>query len=229
LANFEIGVTPRLLNFTANRLIYIRQDASFQPKMHDKIRVMRTLSPRLLCSEPMRRCTLDDCHGACCVYGVWVDTREAENILKHAELIIPHIPSGATDPAGWFNSRQEADKFSASGQVVHSRVVPDESQYSGTACIFLRKDYKCALQVAADSNGYHPWHFKPFYCILHPLDLDKQGQVTLDETQALLAEKGSCLRPAEHPVTLLEIFEPELRYLMGEDAYREAQSSVIKR
>jgi len=177
----------------------------------------------------MRRCTLDDCHGACCMYGVWVDTLEMENILKQAELIIPHMPSGATDPAGWFDGRQEADKFSASRQVVHSSVVLDEIQDSSTACIFLRKDYKCALQVAADSNGYHPWHFKPFYCILHPLDLDELGRVTLDETQILLAEKGSCLRPAEHPVTLLEIFEPELRYLMGEEAYRKALTSVTKR
>jgi len=186
---------------------------------------MRTLSPRLLRSEPLRRCTLDDCHGACCIYGVWVDTHEAETILANAALIIPHMPPGAADPATWFDDRKDVDKFSVSGEVVHSRVVPDESQYSGSACIFLRQDYKCALQVAADANGLRPWHFKPFYCILHPLDLDENGQITLEEDNILLTEKASCLRLSEHSSTLLETFEPELRYLMGDQAYCEAKSS----
>jgi len=189
---------------------------------------MRFLSPRLLRSEPMRRCTLDDCHGACCVYGVWVDSLEVETILKNAELVIPHMPPRAADPANWFDDHRDADPLSASGKVVHCRVVPDESQYSGTACIFLRKDYKCALQVAAEANGLHPWRFKPFYCILHPLDLDEQGRITLDEDEALLAEKGSCLRRAGRPAPLLETFEPELSYLLGEDAYRQARSALKK-
>jgi hypothetical protein len=186
---------------------------------------MRTISPRLLRSESMRRCTLDDCHGACCVYGVWVDTHEMETILTNANEIIPHMPPGSSDPATWFDERQDSDPFSTSGKVIHSRVVPDEGQYSGTACIFLRSDYKCALQVAAEANGLHSWRFKPFYCILHPLDLDEQGQITLEENNILLTEKASCLRSAEHPVALLETFEPELRYLMGNQAYDEAKSS----
>jgi hypothetical protein len=65
----------------------------------------------------------------------------------------------------------------------------------------------------------HPWQFKPYYCILHPLDLDEQGRITLDETKLLLDEAGSCLRPAENPIPLVETFGPELRYLLGEKAY----------
>ena len=61
----------------------------------------------------------------------------------------------------------------------------------------------------------HPWRFKPFYCILHPLDLDEEGRITLDDTQLMLAEPGSCLRPADQPIPLVETFEPELRYLLA--------------
>jgi hypothetical protein len=36
----------------------------------------------------------------------------------------------------------------------------------------------------------------------------------------MLAELGSCLRHAEHPIPLLETFAEELRYLLSENAYR---------
>ncbi|MHC1784105.1 MAG: hypothetical protein AB9891_15355 [Anaerolineaceae bacterium] len=72
---------------------------------------------------------------------------------------------------------------------------------------------------AADAAGEQSWRFKPYYCILHPLDIDPQGRITLDENRELLDEPGSCLRPAETDVPLLETFEPELRHLLGDKAY----------
>jgi hypothetical protein len=71
--------------------------------------------------------------------------------------------------------------------------------------------------VAADVNGLHPWHFKPFYCILHPLDLDDKGRITLDETELLLDEPGSCLRPANRLIPLAETFAPELSFFLGDE------------
>jgi hypothetical protein len=94
-------------------------------------------------------------------------------------------------------------------------VIPDPDHYGGTACIFMREDYECALQTAGVKAGFHPWRFKPFYCILHPLDLDEHGRITLDETHLLLAEPASCLRPAEKPIPLKETFSEELNYLLG--------------
>src|SRR5659263_460297 len=61
----------------------------------------------------------------------------------------------------------------------------------------------------------HPWRFKPFYCILHPLDLDEQGRITVDSTEDLLEEQGSCLVPSDQPVPLIETFANELQYLLG--------------
>lgn len=177
------------------------------------------INPRLLRKEPLQRCRLDECRAACCLYGVWIDQGEWTDIRNHAALIIPHMSPGWDDPGLWVDDREEADEHAPSGKVVHSRVLPDPAHYGGSACVFLRDDFKCALQVAGQAAGLHPWRFKPFYCVLHPLDLDEEGRITLDETEELLAEPGSCLRPAVEPVSLLELFEPELRHLLGEERF----------
>ena len=177
------------------------------------------LSDRLLKSEPLRRCELGECQAACCLYGVWLDMVEMEDILQHAVLIQPHLKHEFADPENWFENLVEEDSHSLSGRVVHCKIVEDSSHYGETACVFLRSDFKCSLQVAGELNGYHPWRFKPFYCILHPLDLTKDGKITLDVNAELLQEPGSCLRPANHPIPLLITFEPELKYLLGEKGY----------
>lgn len=169
----------------------------------------------------MRRCQLGECRAACCLHGVWIDAAEWQTIRDQAELIIPYMPPGWDDPDLWIDERSDVDPFSKSGKVVHSRVLPDVTHYGGTSCVFLRTDHKCALQVAADANGKHSWSFKPFYCVLHPLDLDELGRITLDETDLLLDEPGSCLRPAETEVALTETFEPELRFFLGNQGYEK--------
>jgi hypothetical protein len=179
------------------------------------------ISPRLLKSEPLRRCRLEECQAACCLHGAWVDLAEIEDILAHAKLITPQMPTGAEQPWEWFDERLEVDQYAISGKVGHTRVLRNENHYGGTACIFLRPDYKCALQVTADREGLHPWRFKPFYCILHPLDLDGKGNITLDETKSMLSESGSCLRHAAKSIPLIETFAEELSYLLGEKGYRE--------
>lgn len=177
------------------------------------------VNPRLLESAPMQRCTLGECRAACCLHGVWIGVEQAAEILAQADLIAPHMPPALQDPLVWFDEREEDDPHLAGGRARHSRVLPDPGHYGGTACAFLRDDHKCALQVAADANGLHPWRFKPFYCILHPLDLDEYGRITLDETALLLDEPGSCLRPAEREIPLAETFEEELRYFLGDAGY----------
>ncbi len=182
--------------------------------------MQKAVNPRLLKSEPMQRCALGECRAACCLYGVWIDQAEAQTIWDNAALIAPHMEPENRDPALWFDGREEPDEHTPSGRTVHSWVLPNPDHYGGTACIFLRRDHKCALQAAAQANGLHPWQWKPFYCILHPLDLDEEGRITLDETALLLEEAGSCLRPAGRPIPLVETFEPELRYLLGDAGFQ---------
>lgn len=167
----------------------------------------------------MQRCTLGECCAACCLYGVWLDREEADELIQYAEMISPHLKPSYRDPSMWLDTLIEEDPHTPTGQVVHARVVEDPDHYGGTACIFLRDDHKCGLQVAGEQNGFHPWRFKPFYCILHPLDLGEKGEITLDRTEALLQEPASCLRPASQPVPLLETFAPELEYLLGKERF----------
>jgi hypothetical protein len=183
--------------------------------------MLDSITPRLYQTEPLRRCELHECRAACCLHGVWVDALEVKELLANASLIKPHLPPDRQDPEKWFAGREEPDDHSLSGRVIHTTVLSDPGHYGGTSCIFLRQDFKCALQVASEASGYHPWRFKPFYCILHPLDLDKKGRITLDKTQALLEEPASCLRPADKPIPLAQTFAPELKYLLGDRAYQQ--------
>ena len=186
----------------------------------------KRINPRMLTAEPMQRCVLGECRAACCVFGVWVDQREMEDIMANKAMIIPHMPEGAKNPADWFASYEDHDEFSPSKLVVHTAVETQAEHYGGTACIFLRPDHKCALQVSAATNGMHPWRFKPYYCLLHPLDLDEQGRITVDTTPDLVDEPGSCLRTADHPIPLVDTFEEELRYLLGDKAYEQLRSQA---
>jgi hypothetical protein len=186
------------------------------------------LSLRMLRSEPIRRCALDECHGACCVFGVWVDTREVTDILANAQLILPHMPPESRNPGEWFAPVEDLDKHSPTGKVIHTAVENHLDHYGGTSCIFWREDAKCALQVAAVENGLHRWRFKPYYCILHPLDQDEQGRITLDEVKELTSEPGSCLRSSEVSTPLIETFEDELRYLLGDKLYGDIKRAATE-
>jgi len=184
-----------------------------------KTKALMRVNPRLLAVEALQRCALGECKGACCVFGVWVDLGEMEDIMQHAALILPHMPEDARNPGEWFAPVEWNDNRSPSGKVIHTAVENRPDHYGQTACIFCLSDGKCALQVAADANGFHPWRFKPFFCILHPLDLDDKGRITLDSLENMMSEAGSCVRPADAAQPLLDTFEPELRYLMGENIY----------
>ena len=191
--------------------------------------IFERVNPRMLESEPLQRCKLSECRGACCVFGVWVDVREKEDILRNARLILPHLPPNCREPDLWFAPVEDDDPNSPSGRVIHTAVETRPDHYGGTACIFCLEDGKCALQVAAVANGLHPWRFKPFYCILHPLDLDEKGRITLDRSEEMVDEEGSCVRPAPHEIPLVTTFESELRYLLGEKSLRELQELAFKR
>ncbi|MBN2043816.1 MAG: DUF3109 family protein [Anaerolineales bacterium] len=173
------------------------------------------LHPRLNQAEKIKRCDWPECHAACCIYGAWVDKLHAEDILNHASEIGPLMEEEHQSPSSWFDGQEEPDDHALSGRVVHTTIIPNPYHLGGTSCIFLRKDFKCALQAAAEAVDEHPWRFKPFYCILHPLDIDEQGRITLDEVDLLLREPTTCLQPSRKPVRIKDLFAEELGYLVG--------------
>ena len=185
------------------------------------------INPRLLRSEPLRRCGFPACRAACCLYGVWVDLGERDQILANTTTISKLLPVDRADPAGWFSSEVEADPHTSSGQVVHTRVVADAEHYGGTSCVFLCEDYTCVLQTTGEMLLGDPWALKPFYCILHPLDIDEHGRITLDETTLLAEEAASCLVPSAELIPLLQTFAPELIYFLGEDLWQQLKKQAV--
>lgn len=151
------------------------------------------LSAELFRSTRLRRCTLEECHAACCLHAVWVDPLEKDDILRHAALILPHLPENRRYPANWFGAEQEKDAFIPSGHVIPSAVVQNPAHYGGTECVFLRPDWLCSLQTAAHAAGMRPWRWKPFHCIIHPITIEG-GTFTIAPDGELLAEEGGCFR-----------------------------------
>jgi hypothetical protein len=183
-----------------------------------------TVSDRMLRSEPLRRCGLGECRGVCCSFGVWIDRELVAEIRAHSNWIVPHMDPDRQNPADWFEDEVEPEEHSLSGEVIHSVVFPSPERERGTSCVFQRSDAKCALQVAAEAQGLHPWRLKPFYCILHPLIIDDDGQITLYENEEITSETASCLRSCETSIPLLDTFEPELRYFLGDKQYEKLKA-----
>jgi hypothetical protein len=173
------------------------------------------LHPRLEEKAKIKRCDWPDCHANCCIYGAWVDKIQAEDILRHTVEISPHMEPEHKDACCWFDGQEEDDDHALSGRVVHTTIIPNPHHLGGTSCIFLRRDHKCALQAAAEAAGEHPWRYKPFYCILHPLDIDDDGRITLDDEALLLKEPTTCLQPCRQEIQIKELFREELEYLTG--------------
>jgi len=185
-----------------------------------------SISPRMFLREPLQRCELQNCHGACCAYGVWVDLREKEIIYEYGESIQSCMDTSEYKQEDWFLGEIENDSYTISGKVIHTRLVDRTMPFERKTCIFLRTDHKCALQVASEKLGRHPWFLKPFYCVLHPLDLNENEQITLDQTKILLEEEKSCLRYSEKLHAPIEIFEEELRYLLGGQKFQEGLTAA---
>ena len=173
------------------------------------------LHPKLKGTARLKRCDWPECGAACCIYGAWVDKHHARDIMAHAREIIPYMETEHQDPHSWFDGQEEPDDHALSGIVIHTTILPNPYHFGGTSCIFLRKDHKCALQATADENGSHPWRYKPFYCILHPLDMDEEGRITMDEPELLLKEPTSCLQTSRQEIELRETFHRELEYLLS--------------
>ena len=172
------------------------------------------LSPRMDAEEAVACCDFPACHGTCCAYGVWTGTEEIARIQRHEDIIRPLLPPEAQDPRTWFSAETEDDPHVPGGVVQRTRVLPRPEHPLGTACVFwLPPDGHCALQKAAEAQGWHPWELKPFYCVLHPLDVDAEGRITLDDVEALLTTPGGCLRATDQPRPLKEIFAAELTWL----------------
>jgi len=188
----------------------------------------KTIAKRMFHKEKLKRCILHKCHGVCCTYGVWIDLEEKQRILENFKVVQSCMDQKFLDFDDWFVGQVENDPYTESGVVIHSKLIERDIPFSRKTCVFLRPDHKCALQVASKIIGKHPWYLKPFYCILHPMDINQDGEITLDETKIIKEEPKSCLRVSDIYSAPIEIFEEELRYLLGDSRYLEYLSQAQK-
>ncbi len=175
---------------------------------------------RLLEAQPARRCDVAACRGLCCSHGVWVDVEQKSDILRHADLVRPHLPAWRQDEQLWFCDDEGADADFPSGRCDATSMVIDLGHPRGEACIFLRPDARCALQVASTVNGLHRWALKPFFCALYPLVIC-QGRLELDGENELYQAEAcrSQLADSEHPLYLA--LKDELVLALGEEGHRQ--------
>jgi hypothetical protein len=144
-----------------------------------------------------------------------------DDILAHQDLIKPLLPPERRDPAQWFEGDEGLDTdYPEAGTGTGTAVVEDPTHPAGQTCIFLLPESRyCALQSAGMANGEHPWRFKPFYCALHPLGLDGEELVLVEQSEMYL-DGGSCNRSTDGSVIpVYKLFEPEAKLVLGEAGY----------
>ncbi len=172
------------------------------------------LSGELFRSTRLRRCTLEECRGACCLHGVWVDPLEIDDILRNKDLIFPYLAEGRKDTEDWFTNDREEDAFFPSGYLVRTATLPNPAHYGGTECVFLRPDARCSLQTASIAAGLHPWRWKPFHCIIHPITYE-DGSFTIATDEELLAEEAGCFRAGAAETRMHENLVEEMDFLLS--------------
>lgn len=188
------------------------------------------VDPVLLEERPVRPCARGECRSECCGEGVWVFLSEKQAILLHAAAIAPHLAPERRDPAAWFDGLAEPETdHPAGGTTDGTAVIPDPAHPSRESCVFLRPDARCGLQVAAIEDGDHPWRYKPYWCILHPLVFDRHVLTMADDSSVARAG-GHCSRPDPESVRpLYRTYEPEARLALGDAGFDELDALAGRR
>jgi hypothetical protein len=144
---------------------------------------------RLLDLQPLRRCDIVRCHGACCAHGVWLDAQDRDTILRHAHLVKPYLRADRRDEQAWFMGYARPDADFPTGLCDGTVTLPSAHAPCGEACVFQLADARCALQVAAVENGLPRWLLKPFFCAIFPLVVHG-GELQLDEENELYQQQS---------------------------------------
>jgi len=154
------------------------------------------------------------CSSACCSGGVYADTAERDTIIRHKEIIKKYMDETQNpDEASWFDAEDAEDEDFRSGRCIGTSVVNDK-------CVFLNAAGHCSMQLAAVAEGNHKWDWKPFYCVLYPIEVSGK-LVSFDPM--LQDEESCCTLKDAFDVPLFEGCRDELVYLLGEDGYAQIE------
>ncbi len=152
------------------------------------------------------------CDGTCCCDGVWVDIKEKDQVLKEKDLIKKYMDETQNkNHEEWFAEYWKDPDF-PSGAAVGTTVYKKN-------CVFLNKEGRCVIQVAATQEGRDRWDIKPFYCVLFPVSV-AENTLTFDEH---MEEEGTscCNVFPEYQTPMFEACKDELVYAVGEEGYQQ--------
>lgn len=156
---------------------------------------------------------MSNCRGKCCLYGADLDLAEQDKVLKHADLIGRLMDeSQDPDPANWFANPFDDMDF-PSGQAITTRL------HNG-GCVFLNREGRCVLQIAEAEIG----DLKPFFCRAYPLCIHT-GTLNIDDENCP-EEFGCCGVAKNGTLTIFDICEFELKYMLGEEGLNELRKLV---
>lgn len=187
-----------------------------EPLMINGLRI----DPILFTEVNAQRCLLDECKGACCSGGVWVDQEAVAALVPHVEAIKANMPEDRRDPDTWFSAPSPDEDF-PSGIAIGTNIVDDPVRTDDrTCCIFMRHDRRCAIQVTNQQLGREWPGLKPFYCALYPIFLSK-GVLSYDDETPLVFEDATCQRFCAEKQPLYKIYQEEIEMVLGAEGYAE--------
>lgn len=131
------------------------------------------------------RCEISRCQGMCCYDGVYVSEESAAVITslaeRHADFFTTlglDLPKRVIVEGEWQGKRGGL-KTAVRARDFSATVEGYPAHFEDTACVFLARDGRCALQLLSEHEGRHPWHYKPVKCWLHPITIEGDGQSAL--------------------------------------------------
>ncbi|HSD83707.1 MAG TPA: DUF3109 family protein [Anaerolineae bacterium] len=179
------------------------------------------IHPELLEEVYAERCVLQECLGACCTGGAWLDVEQLKIIVPHVAAIKANLPAERRDPNTWF-SAPTADEDSPAGATIGTNVVADPRRPGETCCVFLRLDRLCALQVTSAQLGLEYPGLKPLFCALYPLQIHGD-EIVIDHATRQNFGGAACRRACAQKQPLYRVFKEELVLILGEEGYRELE------
>lgn len=160
------------------------------------------IHPRVTRKLFLRRASVRHCDGTCCHGGATVSVDERDRVLDHADIVLPEMTSrGRREVSRWFDRRLAYDTDFTAGWTSSTRV-------QDKACIFLRSDRLCALQVAGEKHLGSSYALKPSVCLLWPLCIQDGA---LEVGYAWFTKRRECCAPVSRggERTILQVMLPD--------------------
>ena len=160
-----------------------------------------TVEPRVARAVYAAGASVRNCDATCCLGGTTVSVDEQDKVLRHRGIVAEAMTSRARDnPDRWFGTRTARDSDFTAGRTANTRVLDG-------ACVFLREDRLCALQVAGQRRLGSAYSLKPATCLLWPLCV-QDGRLEIGH--AWFTRRTRCCAPVRRGErTIWQVMAPD--------------------